>query len=144
MWFDIFGIIYGENPNDIPHKSQNFISHYQKKQKKNKMSYEYETESDTEDELDTIDEEHVEELKQQREQDENETNFHFWMAEQHLHMPIEHWYASNKNLDVLKSDKGKKIPNYRLEDLTNATEYYVNIYGGNKISVLAEMITYFK
>lgn len=102
---------------------------------------EYET--DSEDELDQIDEELLLQIQEERQQDEDETNFHFWMSEANLHMPVEHWYNSKKNLDVLKTMKGRKIPNYRLQDLKQATEYYVNIYGGNKISVLAEMIAYF-
>jgi hypothetical protein len=102
-----------------------------------------EYESDSEDELDQIDEELILQLQQEREQDENETNFHFWMTEAKLPLPVEHWYESKKNLDVLKTRKGAKMPHYRLQDLKQATEYYVNIYGGSRISVLAEMITYF-
>lgn len=89
------------------------------------------------DELDELDEENMEECKRQRQVDEDETNFHFWMAEQKLHMPIEQWHQSKLMPRV------PRVPTHRLQLLQEAAEYYTNIYGGNKINVLAEMITYF-
>jgi hypothetical protein len=105
------------------------------------MSYfEYEYDSEAEDELDEVDENLIEELRQERRQDEDETDFHFWMAEQKLHMPIEHWYCS-ANSEI--TEKGKKLPKYRLQDLERAAELYVNVHGGSRTSVFLEMIKYF-
>ena len=104
-----------------------------------KMS-DFEYDSDIEDELDQVDEDFIEEMKQERCQDEDETDFHFWMSEENLHMPIEHWYNS-KNSKI--TEKGTKLPIYRLQDLEQAAEHYVNIHGGSKRSVFVEMIKYF-
>tara|TARA_B110000093_G_scaffold176905_1_gene213024 strand:+ start:502 stop:870 length:369 start_codon:yes stop_codon:yes gene_type:complete len=93
--------------------------------------------SDSEDEdLNQLDEENMEQCKQERQMDEDETDFHFWMTEQNLPLPIEQWHLSEKNTST-------QVPTHRLQLLQEAAEYYTNIYGGNKVNVLAEMITYF-
>lgn len=96
--------------------------------------------SDSEDEY-QLDEENMEECKQERQVDEDETDFHFWMAERKLHMPIEQWHLSE--ISEKLSEKNTTVPTHRLQLLQEAAEYYTNIYGGNKVNVLAEMITYF-
>ena len=100
--------------------------------------------SDSEDEdLNQLDEENMEQCKQERQMDEDETDFHFWMAERKLHMPIEQWHSSEKLSEKLSEKNTSTVPTHRLQLLQEAAEYYTSIYGGNKVNVLAEMITYF-
>jgi len=96
------------------------------------MSYEYDSEYDSEDEL------KMEQIIQEVDKDDNETDFSFWMSEQGLNMPIESWASSSRPLENLK------IHPQRLAKLKEAAEYYVAVYGGNLHSVLAEMIHTFK
>ena len=96
-----------------------------------------------------LDEERILKCREERERDEATTKFSFWMTENKLPLPIEHWYRSKRTLRSVLGTKhggtGKfTLAKHRLDLLKEAAEYYVNIYGGFLQSVLAEMILYYK
>mgnify|MGYP006115719461 CR=1 FL=1 len=92
---------------------------------------------DSEDECeDDMDYAQMEACRQERMRDEDITNFSFWMSEHNLPLPIESWDESKRAMVA-------HPPLHRLELLQEAAEYYVNIYGGTLVSVLAEMIVYY-
>ena len=104
---------------------------------------------DSDSDSEGIDQENIDMCLKERQRDDDVRRFSFWMTNNKIPLPIEHWYGSARPLEsVLGPQRGgtghSNVPNHLWALLIEASEYYVNIYGGKQRSVLAEMILYYK
>lgn len=110
-----------------------------------------------EEEVDGVDEEMLAQVQAEIRKDERELKFLDWMTERKLRMPLQHWETSCKRLVTVLSTRGLAnfgyqctgsgrvcLPVHRADLLQQAATYFVQVYGGVYLAVLASMIEYFK
>jgi hypothetical protein len=110
-----------------------------------------------EEETEGVNEEMLAQVQAEIRKDERELEFFDWMTERDLRLPLQQWELSRRLLVTVLSTRGLAnfgyqctgsgricLPIYRAEILQEAAAYFVRVYGGSYLAVLASMIEYYK
>jgi len=114
-------------------------------------------EEEDQEETEGVNEEMLAQVQAEIKKDERELEFFDWMTERDLRLPLHKWELSRKLLITVLSTRGLAnfgyqctgsgrlcLPVHRAEILQEAAAYFIRVYGGSYLAVLASMIEYYK
>ena len=114
-------------------------------------------EEEEEDDEEGVNEEMLAQVQAEIRKDERELEFFDWMTERGLRLPLQQWELSRRRLVTVLSTRGLAnfgyqctgsgricLPIYRAEILQEAAAYFIRVYGGSYLAVLASMVEYYK